>query len=140
MCGSRCLLGNFQIIRLEFTLFNLLIPRSFETNIKTARNNLLLIHDTFRRKWWNSDYRSDTTIGVCISIIMRPSGYFISPHVPLGATWVWDHCCKASTKLLTKSNFKYLFIFIPHASSTHFVSNCSFMLSLDEFVEISSNT
>jgi len=26
----------------------------------------------------------------CVSVIMRPSGYFVSPHVTHGAIWVWD--------------------------------------------------
>ena len=26
----------------------------------------------------------------CVSVIMRPSGYFISAHLALGAIWVWD--------------------------------------------------
>ena len=29
-----------------------------------------------------------------VSVIMRPSGYFISPLLVLGAIWVWDHCCE----------------------------------------------
>jgi len=30
----------------------------------------------------------------CVSVIMWPSGYFRSPHLALGAIWVWDPCCK----------------------------------------------
>jgi len=26
----------------------------------------------------------------CVSVIMRPAGYLISPHVGHGASWVWD--------------------------------------------------
>jgi len=32
----------------------------------------------------------------CVSIIIRPSGCFISPHLPLRAIWVWDLCTKSS--------------------------------------------
>jgi len=35
-----------------------------------------------------------------VSVIMRPSGYFISPHLVLGAIWVWDHCCKPSVSAI----------------------------------------
>jgi len=28
----------------------------------------------------------------CISVIMRPSGYFINFHLALGAIWFWDIC------------------------------------------------
>ena len=31
----------------------------------------------------------------CVSVIMRPSGYFISPRLPPRAIWVWDHWSKA---------------------------------------------
>jgi len=28
----------------------------------------------------------------CVSVIMRPAGYLISPHVARGASWLWDPC------------------------------------------------
>jgi len=30
----------------------------------------------------------------CISVIMQPSGYFLRPHLALGANWVWYPCCR----------------------------------------------
>jgi len=32
----------------------------------------------------------------CVSVIMRPAGYFISAHLAHRAIWVWDSCAKAS--------------------------------------------
>jgi len=53
-----------------------------------ARNDLLVTHDTYRRKY---DVKVVSTVvrfryyHCCVSVIMRPSGYFISVHLVLGA-------------------------------------------------------
>jgi len=30
----------------------------------------------------------------CVSVIIRPSGYFVSSHLDLGAIWVRDSCSR----------------------------------------------
>ena len=39
----------------------------------------------------------------CVSVIMRPSGHFISPHLALGAIWVWDPALEGA--LVAKNTF-----------------------------------
>jgi len=64
-------------------------------NVETARNDLPVTHHTFRRKKMQKlflvkfRYRRG-----CVSVVMRPSGYFIRPHshLALGAIWVWHPC------------------------------------------------
>ena len=57
-------------------------------NVEMARNDLPVTH-TFRRKY---DVKAKLCIVAlryrhgCVSVIMLPSGYFIRPHLALGAT------------------------------------------------------
>jgi len=36
---------------------------------------------------------------------MQPSGYFRSPHLALGAIWVWDSGLRKGDKRLNRANF-----------------------------------
>jgi len=52
-------------------------------NVETA---LPIIHDSFRYRY------------CCVSDMMRPVGYLVSPHAAHGASWVWDPWFRVSTK------------------------------------------
>ena len=67
----------------------------FWTNVEAARNDLPVTHDTFRRK---KDEKAVSS-KVPVPPLSRqrhnaPLGYFTSPHLALGAIWVWDPCSK----------------------------------------------
>jgi len=57
-----------------------------ETNVETARNDLPIIHDIFRRKQDVKAVFNKFRYGYCfVSVIMRPAGYLTSPHLVHGA-------------------------------------------------------
>ena len=67
------------------------------TNVETARNDLSVIN----HKFIISFSRNKDAIAVsskfryrrcCVSVVMRPASYPISPHVAHGAIWIWDPC------------------------------------------------
>jgi len=56
------------------------------TNVDTARNDLPVIHDTFRRKQDVKPVFSKFRYRYClVSVIMRPAGYLTSRHLAHGA-------------------------------------------------------
>jgi len=56
------------------------------TNVETARNDLPVVHDTFRRKQDANAVSSKFMYRYCcVSVIMRPAGYLTSPHLAHGA-------------------------------------------------------
>ena len=71
----------------------------------TARNDLSVIHDTFRRK---KDVKAvSSTFRYryrCLSVTMRPADYLMSPHLAHGPIWVWDPCSKDSYYSLVSDN------------------------------------
>ena len=73
------------------------------TNVETARNDLPITHDTFRRIRCKIKFRYRHC---CVSVIMQPAGYLLSPRVAHGA--IWDPWCRmwcTNTSILNMIRF-----------------------------------
>ena len=83
-------------------------------NVKTARNDLPIIHDTFRRK---QDVKLCSPLKFtatymyrycCVRVIMRPAGYLVSPHVAHRAISIWDPWIKGCICLRIQQNAQHI--------------------------------